>query len=216
MSLGTVQRGLRLLADQGLLVRRHGLGSFVAEHARRIDPPVFVQFLDDARQPLPLYSTVIRREMLDREGPWSAHLETAAGNVMRLDRIFHINGEFRVLSRFHANRAMLGRLWEAPLRELDGANFMSIIETECRLPITDITRLLRFEQFAPDVCEMLNVQHGTSGLLLFVIAMSGRDTCTFYQEVFIPPNPRMLQLPDYRATPETSAAARSAAAQPLR
>lgn len=210
MSLGTVQRGLRLLADQGLVVRRHGLGSFVTDHPRRIDPPVFCQFRDDEGQVLPLYSSVIQREMLDCRGPWSEHLKAEARSVMRLDRIFDINGEFRVLSRFHADRVMLNRLWEAPLHELDGANFMSIIEAECRLPITDVTKLMRFQSWGPEICELLREQCGTSGLLVQVIAMAGRDTCIFYQELFIPPNGRVLQFPDHRVTAASPAASAAA------
>src|SRR5438874_848951 len=38
-SLGTVQRALRDLADQGLVVRQHGLGSFVAEKPRQLQDP---------------------------------------------------------------------------------------------------------------------------------------------------------------------------------
>lgn len=215
MSLGTVQRGLRLLADQGLVVRRHGLGSFVADHPRRIDPPVFCQFTDDDGQVLPLYSSAIQREVLHCKGAWSAYLKADARSVMRLDRIFDINGEFRVLSRFHADLVMLKRLWEAPLQELNGANFMSIIETECRLPITDVAKLMRFERLGPEVCELLRVECGTSGLLVRVIAMAGRDTCIFYQELFIPPNGRLLQFPDHRAT-AASPAAGAAVGKPVR
>lgn len=216
MSLGTVQRGLRLLVDQGILVRRQGQGSFVANHSRRIAPPVFCQFLDDEGQVLPLYSSVIQRGMLDRKGPWTAHLRTDARNVMLLDRIFDIDGEFRVLSRFYANRTMLERLWAAPLHDLDGANFISIIETECRLPITEITKLVRFEKLLPEVSDTLHVQAGTCGLLVVVIAMAGRDTCVFYQELFIPPNRRLLQFPDHRVGAATAPAAINGAGRAVR
>lgn len=209
MSLGTVQRGLRLLADQGLVVRRHGLGSFVAERSLRIAPPVFIEFLNDEGEVLPLYSFVVRREMSGREGPWTKHLKTDARDVMQLDRIFDINGEFRVLSRFYADRVMLGRFWDAPVEELNGANFMSIIEAECKLPITDVSKLMRFAQLGHEICEPLQVPHDTLGLQVVAIGMAARDTCVFYQDLFIPPNQRFLQFPYPHANTAVPAAPRA-------
>jgi DNA-binding GntR family transcriptional regulator len=93
----------------------------------------------------------------------------------------------------------LGRLWGAPLQELDGANFMSLIQTECKLPITDVKKLVRLEILDGGVAKILQVKRGTPGLLVDVIATAGRDRCVFYQQLFVPPNPRQLQFPDHRS-----------------
>src|SRR5512133_1373723 len=55
-SLGTVQRALRELADEGLLVRSQGSGTYVAEGRGGIDEPLHLRFLGRDGEPafLPL------------------------------------------------------------------------------------------------------------------------------------------------------------------
>ena len=48
LSVGTVQRALRNLVDQGLVVRQQGLASFVAETQRRMEHPWHCRFLNDS------------------------------------------------------------------------------------------------------------------------------------------------------------------------
>jgi GntR family transcriptional regulator len=44
-SLGTVQKALKTLVDQGLVRRQHGLGSFVAAPSRELQDPWHCRFL---------------------------------------------------------------------------------------------------------------------------------------------------------------------------
>ena len=71
-SLGTIQRALNNLADRGLLVRRHGHGTFVAEPAMAPKDLWHFRFLaDDGRSLLPVYTQVGSVEPVRRAGPWS-------------------------------------------------------------------------------------------------------------------------------------------------
>ena len=197
-SLGTVQRALRDLADQGLVVRQHGLGSFVADRPRELQDPWHCRFLDDDGETvLPIYSKATARVEVDGEGPWLRHLGPRA-RVMRLDRVITVNDEFRIFSRFYADRGLLERLWNTPLQKLHGANFRQVIVGECQLPITDILREVSIQPFDEETCGQIGLPVGASGLRLQAVAKAGRDFGVYFQEFFIPPTRRPLQVPEYR------------------
>ena len=196
-SLGTVQRALRNLADQGLLVRQHGLGNFVAEPSRQMDDPWHCRFLaDDGYTLLPIFTQAIKRVAESAAGPWTDFLGSTA-NVMRLDRIITVNDEFKIFSRFYADRNRLKRLWTMPMERLHGANFKHVIAGESALPITDITHLVRIGRFDLEACEHIGIVPKTHGLFVQAIARAGRDVCVYYQEFCIPPNDRALRFPEH-------------------
>lgn len=200
-SLGTVQRALRDLADQGLVVRQHGLGSFVAELPKQLQDPWHCRFLDDdGSTVLPIYSQAVAREMTDGKGPWSRYLGSTS--VMRLDRIITVNEEFKVFSRFYGDRELLAPIWDMPMEQLHGANFRELIVTQCRLPITDIMRLITVEEFDDETCQSMEIAEDATGMRMQAIARSGRNTFVYYQEFFFPETRRPLQLVEHSADTE--------------
>ena len=192
MSLGTVQRALRNLSAQGIVIRQQGLGSFVGETQKRMQDPWHCRFLDEGTgEILPVYSKAIRRQLVSERGAWSNYLGN--GRILRIDRRIDIGGEFNIYSRFYADRGLLGYFWNCPLAELNGANFKILITRECRLPITDIKHSLRLTGFATEIGKMINVGRDETGMFLFSMAYAGRDTCIYYQEFYIPPTRRFLR-----------------------
>lgn len=192
MSLGTVQRALRDLSAQGIVVRQQGLGSFVGETQKRMQDPWHCRFLDESTgEILPVYSKAVRRQLVSERGPWSNYLGN--GRILRIDRRLDIGGEFNVYSRFYADRGTLGYFWNCPLAELNGANFKKLITRECSLPITDIRHSLRLTTFAPEIARTIEVGKDVTGIFLFSMAYAGRDTCVYYQEFYIPPTRRFLR-----------------------
>lgn len=195
-SLGTIQRALRDLADQGLVLRQHGLGSFVADRPRQLQDPWHCRFLDDdGVTVLPIFSQAIARVAEAGDGPWRKSLGYEA-EVMRLDRVIVVNDEFRIFSRFYADRKLLGKMWEMPMTELHGANFRQLIVNECQLPITEITRLITISQFDDEACEYIGAPGGCSGIHLQATAQAGRLLAIYYQDFFIPPTRHPLQVPE--------------------
>jgi DNA-binding GntR family transcriptional regulator len=203
-SLGTVQRALNGLAEEGIVVRRHGLGSFVAETHKPLEDPWHCKFLDDTGEgSLPVYSKVLARRLVKGRGPWSEHLGQPSGGILRIDRTIGISDEFNVYSRFFTDPALLKPLAERPLRQLDGKNFMALIASECNLPITQLTNDVRVTSFDREVAENVEVAAGTMGLLVQAVARSGRETCIYYQELFVPPTKRLLRFAEAPAAGKT-------------
>lgn len=185
-SLGTVQRALRELAEQGLLTRQHGLGSFVADVPREIHNPWHCRFLaEDNETVLPVFSQAIDRVAEKGKGVWSQYLGAGA-DVMRLDRIIHVNGsEFKVFSRFYADRNTMRPLWELELEKLNGVNFKQVIIEQFKLPITDIMHMIQIRDFDEQSCEIVDVKYPYSGLYVQAVARAGRDRCAYFQEFYV-------------------------------
>lgn len=196
-SLGTVQRALRMLVDQGVVVRHHGLGSFVAESDLRMEDPWHCRFFaDDGESFLPVYSKVVSRGRVSGKGAWTRYFPDANEHVVLITRTLNVNGEFDVLVRFYLDSRILPKLSRAPLRSLDGLNFKTVIARELSIPITRITHDISMMKFDAFTAEMTGTQAGDMGLFMQAAAMMGEASCVYYQEFSIPATNRVLSVPD--------------------
>ena len=202
-SLGTVQRALHELAEQGFIVRQHGLGNFITDQQRRLQDPWHCQFLaDDGTTVLPVYSKAVNRAIVRGPGPWTMHLDAADTDIMRLNRIINVNDEFSIFSRFYADRHLLKRLWQAPLEELDGANFKQIIAHHAGLSIMRVSHHVRLERINAEVAGATQLPIDTTVLFMTAIAYARWDACVYYQEFYIPQNRYALRFPEYPPKPQ--------------
>jgi GntR family transcriptional regulator len=196
-SLGTVQRALRNLAEQGIVVRQHGLGSFVAETDLRLEDPWHCRFLDDdAHSILPVFSKVLKRERVSGAGAWNEYFPRALDNVMRIDRVINVNNEFNVFTHFYADTRMLPALWNTPVSKLNGVNFKAMIARELNVPITRIGHTVRAVPFDDAVAAIVNVKVRAIGIFMQAAAHMGEKSCVYYQEFFIPMTARALSIPE--------------------
>ncbi len=193
--LGTVQRALRELAEEGIIVRHQGHGSFVTAPKRPLIQPWHCRFLNDGgTEFLPVFPKILSRARIREYGPWSVFLEQDGDNIIRIDRKISINHEFSVLSRFYANADKFRILLEKSLPELENANLKLLLNLKFNLPITIVSQNLRMIEFPPVVCRELSIKKATSGLYIEAIASAGRTVHMYYQELFIPPNNRTLRI----------------------
>lgn len=196
LSLGTVQRALRDLADEGLVVRNQGSGTFVAESRTPIDAPLHLRFLGNEGEPrfLPLYPKLLARARITERGPWSAWLHQSGSNIVRVDRKLGVNHEFVVYSRFYFNADTLPELARRPLADLDGANLKQLIGQAFNLPITNVEQRISFVTFSREAARHTGMKAGTNGMLLESAASAGRGTPVYFLESFIPPTARRLDV----------------------
>lgn len=194
LSLGTIQRALRMLAEEGVIRRRQGQGTFVAERsAERMHAPMHSRFVNDSGLGfLPVYPRIVARFETDEEGPWSRHLH--ASRVLCIDRLLRIGDEFKVFSRFYVDPTGLPAFAQLPIRKLSRENFNEIIWRETHQLIGRFSRFLTTITLPSVICKALGVKRGTRGQLLQISAFGGRGAPVYYQELYIPPNRRRLHL----------------------
>jgi GntR family transcriptional regulator len=194
-SLGTVQRALRELADEGILVRSQGSGTYVAEGRGGIDAPLHLRFLGRDGEPtfLPLFPKVLTRKRIDETGPWSEWLRQTGADIVRITRRISVNGEFNLFNRFYFNAATFPRAASAPLATLQGANLKQLLGSEINTPVTEIRQRVSFVKFPEEAARAVGVKAGTRGMLLESAARAGREPL-YFLESFIPPNERRLDV----------------------
>lgn len=185
LSLGTVQRALRTLVEEGYLVRTPKLGSFVAERTQ-IRQPWHCRFLaDDGISVLPVSPSTRKRLVIRESGPWTKHLGPAIGGYLYIERNFDVAGEFSVESRFWGDANRVSALRAGPLSQLDGENLKHLIASKCHLPVTRVIHKLRYA-----------ARDGASPTLILNALTWSHDTPLYYQEFLIPPNDRELLVSD--------------------
>lgn len=191
-SLGTIQRALRMLADEGLVQRTAGRGTFVAPRDRNaMHAPLHCRFMNDAGTGhLPVYSKVTARSEVRESGPWSEHLGSAFP-LLRIDRVLDINKEFVVFSQFYVDPGRIPAFALLPVRRLCGENFKEIIWRESRQPVSRITQNLSSVAFPREAAKATGRKRG---LLLEAGAYLSGDSPIYFQRLYIPPNGRKLQL----------------------
>ncbi len=195
LSLGTIQRAMRMLVDEGLIVRRPGQGSFVARRdPHEMSSPLHCRFVDDSGGGyLPVYSKVIDRTEVRGAGPWSRHLQPA-GAVVRIDRVLDINNEFTVYSRFYVDPARAPAFASLPMRKLSGENFKEVIWRESHQMVDRMVQHMSTIALPADAARAMHRRPQSRASLLEVEAFLGSQSPIYYQELYIPPTQRRLRL----------------------
>lgn len=198
-SLGTVQRALRNLSDQGVLVRSHGLGTFVASRKDALQDPWHCRFLaQDGISFLPVYSTLLSRNETQSEDKGRDYFAAALDKnvVAVIERLVNVNKEFDVFTEFYFDKNVFPALWAMPLETLNGLNFKRQILTGISASTTRFGHFVAMHTFNDEICARLGVKSGTTGLLLQVFAHLGTETCLYYQRFYIPPTDKVLCIPE--------------------
>ena len=196
LSLGTVQRALRELADEGIVVRTHGSGTYVGQGKGSIDEPLHLRFVGNEGEPkfLPLFPTVISRTRVEHRGRWSEWLRQTGADIVRIDRKLDVNGEFVVYNRFYFNDHTFPDIASRAIATLDGVNLKQLLGSALNLPITDVAQQLSFVKFPAEANRAMHLKAGSRGLLLESAAAAGRGHPLYFLESFIPPNDRRLDV----------------------
>ena len=193
LSLGTVQRALRVLAEEGVVLRRQGHGTFVGSEQQPMNAPFYhCRFLNEAGTGLlPIYSTVIRRGRAKGKGAWSQHMRGA--NVVCIERTFSVNGEFAIYTHLYIDGDRFPAFAKWPMKRLHGVNFKNLLSSEFQLPLTRFTETLVVLDFPRHICKAIGVRQGTSGVVLEIVARAKDAQPVYFQDLYIPPAaPRML------------------------
>jgi GntR family transcriptional regulator len=202
-SLGTVQRALNALVEEGILDRLQGKGTFVREKSKKMDTPWHCRFAGNEEGSfLPVYPKVIVRKRITANKPWTSLINPNNSNIIQIDRTLNIGNEFIVYGKLFLNGDKFGAFLEKPLEEFEHVNFKNILSQEFNIPITRMSFSLRMMHFPDDICRVIKVKKNTLGILDKILASSDKKNPIYYQELYIPPNDRDLYISDSADIPE--------------
>ncbi|TVP78725.1 MAG: GntR family transcriptional regulator [Gemmatimonadales bacterium] len=168
----TVRRALQTLESEGAIVRRQGIGSFVADRRVRQGLVRLTDFHQDmARAGLEASSKILHRAMEPATPVVAARLATSEGQpVLRLDRLRLADDEPVALDRTWLPA------WYAQLldgHDLANRTLYGILEDEYGIPILSGTYRITADVVDPAGCRALGIR---SGEPLLVIERTSRTT----------------------------------------
>lgn len=194
-SLGTVQKALRDLAQSGVVVRRQGRGTFVAQRDGGMDGPRHLLFEDDEGKALPLYPRIVAQQFDDGSRvDWRRHLGSASGPVVRIDRLFSVAHRFECFSSFYIDARRFPVFGGAQLEAMQAVNFKDILRREYNLVIERSNRTLRVATLPDEVCTVLGEQPGVVGAIVDFVTQASDGQAVYFQRAFVPPNPYALRI----------------------
>ncbi|MBV7483359.1 GntR family transcriptional regulator [Bordetella sp. BOR01] len=197
LSLGTVQRALRMLVDDGVLIRRHGSGTYVAKRRYPMGGPFqHFRFVDDTGEGiLPIYTRVLRRFVVEKGGPWHDLLKSE--KVVCIDREFSINNEFSVYVQIYFCGIRIPELASVDTAELNGVSFKDLLSRKYGQSKASYTERMSIRRLPPFVAQGLKLPRNTVGVRLDIVATDQNGNAIYFQHAYIPPNERQLLMQDH-------------------
>jgi len=187
-SLGTIQRAIRTLVERGLVTRKRGLGTFVADRKRLLENPLHCRFCGNDGF-LPIYAKLLSRRLIGSSGPWSTPLRQKGRSVLRIDREISVGGEFKVLSRFYTDLHRFPSLLTRPADDLATSNIKLLIAREYQVSVTRVEQVVSLGVLPSNACSAIGLETGSQGIRIELLGMEQNGRPVAYQELFVPPNP---------------------------
>jgi hypothetical protein len=129
-----VQRAIRCLVDDGVVVRRKGIGSFVAKNRKTMNDPWHFRFPgDDGESLLPLDIKVRSVESVGTDGPWARFLGLEDSYV-QINRLVNVGHEFIILSQFFLSAVRFGSLLNVRAKDLEDAPIRVVLSDRYDTP----------------------------------------------------------------------------------
>jgi DNA-binding GntR family transcriptional regulator len=196
-SLGTVQRALQTLVEQGVVRRRHGQGSFVAGLPVNTHEIRNFRFLDDdGKSLLPVYGRMLRVELTEDTGPWSDFLG-AAEPFVRISRLINVNLEFQTFSQVFLPHRKFAELLEMPPSKIS-ASLTHMLSERFNSPTLHVTHTVCSEPLPDEASLAIGEEAGSTGMRWEIFSYTYRNLPSFYQRVYLPLTSRRLQFSDHR------------------
>ena len=209
VSLGTIQKAMNALVEQGVVLRHPGKGTFVSgttlqvgrankEKVARRDLMHFRFRSDDGQSLLPIYLHVFSITKVDAksegiEPPWQEYMDSG-DSFIRIERILNVADRFKGFTRFYLPFDRYGSLLQRSCEDLSGLTLREFLNKTFNMPTLRFEHLVQCKQFEPDVCEKLGLARDSFGTFWQVLGRTYRDAPASYQQIFLPPGHLPLEL----------------------
>lgn len=189
ISLGTVQKALTALANEGWIVREHGRGTFIQGGRQPITENWHYRFIDPETGRLaPVYSRLLARRVTSEAGPWTASLGSDPEGYVEITRLILVADRLTCWSQMHLGATRFARLLDLPAELFDNVNLKQIFEQRFAVPTISATQTVTARRFDASVCDTLAVPAGTTGIEFTITTQTHRGRPLSYQRALIPPS----------------------------
>lgn len=208
LSLGTIQKAMNDLVEQGVVFRRAGMGTFVNgaapttgwsdEKVARRDLVHFRFSDEESGDLLPVYLHVESIRRVPRTNgrqalPWERFLKEG-GSFVRIDRILKVDNLFTGFCRFYLPFEHFGSLLKCTCEELSGITLREFLNKTYNMPTLRFEHRITTERLPDAVCNRLKSDRGSYGTVWHIYGRSYRNAPASYQLVYLPAGHRPIEL----------------------
>lgn len=189
VSVGTVQKALARLAQDGVVSREHGRGTFVRGSRLDTDDVAFLRFRDPRGRELPTYVhvTSVRRDARGGAGP-----DFLGGSpCVRITRRIDVGGRFALHGEFWLRSDDFDRLDDVVPRALE-SNLRLLIGRRLGRPTLRVDQRIRFAPPPARIATALGLAGGTPAFTMDIRGFTLRDRPLWFQRLVAPPFPDEL------------------------
>lgn len=206
LSLGTIQKAMNDLVEQGVVFRRAGKGTFVSgADQNSVDDKVaqgdlvhfrFRAAYGGALLPIYLHVGSIEKFTSTSHGtaqPWEQFLG-GEGDFVRIDRLMKVGDLFEGVCRFYLPFDRYGSLLDCSTEELSGLTLREYLNKTFNMPTLRFEHLITTEILPDGICRRLGLPRKSCGTLWQIFGRSYRNAPATYQEVYLPAGHRPIEL----------------------
>lgn len=158
-SLGTLQKGLKALADDGIIVRQHGRGTFIRDQELRYKDIRVFRFLDQGR-PLPLTLQGIGIRRVDIDGELARFF--GRDECVVIERLVQVKNEPWTFNAFYLPLVLAEDLLEMGATDFDGFSIHEYLHRSRQLLTTRFDHLLSVGEFSGAARRALKLEDQTT------------------------------------------------------
>jgi GntR family transcriptional regulator len=195
LSLGTAQKSLTLLMNDGELSRHHGRGTFVRASRRPLRELWHYRFRESNSQSiLPVYAKVIDRAIVEPEPTLVAALGADPMGYVRVSRLINIADRFFCWSEIFLGATRFRRLLKLKISDVETVNLKQLLDKEFNAPTLAVSQTAKIVITDKNVSRPLRIAQRSPCLLLQIVATSRRREPITFQKIFVPPVEYELEL----------------------
>jgi len=195
LSLGTIRRSLMHLANDGVVSREHGRGTFISGLTLTENEVWHMRFLeDDLKTVRPVYQRILSREVVDGPGEWQDFLGPNLNGYVRVCRAVNVDSLLVCHSDFYLPGDTFLGIMDMDPHEIESIGLKHVVRLSFNAPIT---RVQKFSQFLPtpeNITAVIGVEPGHPAQRLDIRSYSYGNTPISYQVIWIPPTTVPLDL----------------------
>jgi DNA-binding GntR family transcriptional regulator len=195
LSLGTIRRCLTHLANEGVVSREHGRGTFIAGLTLTENEVWHMRFLeDDLATVRPIYQRVLGREIVAGPGAWEDFLGASADGFVRIRRAVNVDSMFVCHSDFYLPGDRFLGIMEMDPHEIESVGMKHVLRLTFDVPIARVQKVSQTLPTPVEISAVIGVAPGHPAQRLEVRSYSYENTPTSYQAIWIPPTAVPLDL----------------------
>jgi GntR family transcriptional regulator len=191
-SLGTLQKALKALSDDGFVVREHGRGTFIRDQEIKFEDIRVFRFLDNG-QPLPLSLQGLNIRVVELDTELADFFGRPRAAVVQ--RLVQVKGEPWTFNEFFLPLVWANDLMDKPASEFDGLSLHEHLFQTQRILTSHFMHRLGVGPFSADARRCLGLTEEIRHGLQWQVRGYSRDgSPTTYQRFEVQPGHRDIEL----------------------